>query len=317
MSVRTYNPSVLIGNWNEDICLEEDKLKDFLHKKENGELLIQKASSLLENILRQKELSVSYDGHLHFGDMVCLYNPSLDSMLSANMAESKMHEAKCIQGPCDVSAASGKMLQPCIRNIFVIQGTQPKMEGEVLKYEQPFYLSTLPSEGGSLKLMSDRVTFNKCAKKSRQQEVTLTEETSYMCCWKVTCFDPQFRLESEGMPVPANQRILVTHCKTGQNLAALKDFSFRTPFGREFEVTAHTYLDSHRAEMPPNHWVFLERHVDDAAAQQESERQAEFQDQIKRDQEMLTGGAVPPPVAPAGEQAPVREALPPDQAQTQ
>ena len=23
MSVRTYNPSVLIGNWNEDICLEE------------------------------------------------------------------------------------------------------------------------------------------------------------------------------------------------------------------------------------------------------------------------------------------------------
>ena len=23
MSVRTYNPSVLIGNWNEDVCLEE------------------------------------------------------------------------------------------------------------------------------------------------------------------------------------------------------------------------------------------------------------------------------------------------------
>lgn len=23
MSVRTYNPSVLIGNWNEDICLQE------------------------------------------------------------------------------------------------------------------------------------------------------------------------------------------------------------------------------------------------------------------------------------------------------
>ena len=23
MSVRTYNPSVRVGNWNEDICLEE------------------------------------------------------------------------------------------------------------------------------------------------------------------------------------------------------------------------------------------------------------------------------------------------------
>ena len=100
MSVRTYNPSVLIGNWNEDICLEEvrvlevehffaissrsraesnvfnfdrltvfdarfykcftvtlfffqDKLKDFLDKKENGELLIQKASNLLHSILKK------------------------------------------------------------------------------------------------------------------------------------------------------------------------------------------------------------------------------------------------------------------------
>ena len=92
MSVRTYNPSVLIGNWNEDICLQEvremwefdlfvhslcdnireldgnivfilevssklihlqDKLKDFLEKKESGELLIQKASNLLQNILKK------------------------------------------------------------------------------------------------------------------------------------------------------------------------------------------------------------------------------------------------------------------------
>lgn len=31
----------------------QDKLKDFLEKKENGELLIQKASNLLQNILKQ------------------------------------------------------------------------------------------------------------------------------------------------------------------------------------------------------------------------------------------------------------------------
>lgn len=119
------------------------------------------------------------------------------------------------------------------------------------------------------------------------------------------------------MPVTANQRVLVTHCKTGQNLAALKDFSFRTPFGREFEVTAHTYLDSHRAEMAPNHWVFLESHVDDAAEQQERERQAEFHNEIKRDQDISTGAAAAVPAPPTEEQAPVSDAQPPDETQTQ
>jgi len=33
---------------------------------------------------------------------------------------------------------------------------------------------------------------------------------------------------------------------------------FRTPVGtREFEISAHTYLDSHRAEMDINHWMIV------------------------------------------------------------
>ena len=65
--------------------------------------------------------------------------------------------------------------------------------------------------------------------------------------------------------------------------------------------------------MPPNHWVFLERHVDDAAAQQERERQAEFQEQITRDQETSSGGN-PPSIEE--QPLPAIDALPPDQTQT-
>ena len=68
----------------------------------------------------QVSLSVSHDGFLHFGDIVCLYNPSTESTLSANMAESKMHDEKKLVGPCDVSAS--KSTDPCIRNTFVILG---------------------------------------------------------------------------------------------------------------------------------------------------------------------------------------------------
>ncbi|XP_068693617.1 cilia- and flagella-associated protein 161-like isoform X1 [Montipora foliosa] len=292
MSVRTYNPSVLIGNWNEDICLEEDKLKDFLEKKEKGELLIQKASNLLQSILKKVTLSVSHDGYLHFGDIVCLHNPSTETILSANMAESKMHEEKKLVGPCDVSA--GKTVDPCIRNAFMILG--PQDEGEVLRFNEPFILSTLPGVGGELKLMSDRVTFNECAKKSRHQKMTLVENITFMSQWKVLCHDPQLRLETEGMPVPANTKVIINHVKTNQNLAALSQYSFRTPFGRECEVAAKTEVDSHKAETPSNHWVFITREVKDAAREHEIQKEQEFKDLLARQQEAK------PEEAPAAEE---------------
>lgn len=289
MSVRTYNPSVLIGNWNEDVCLEEDKLKDFLEKKENGELLIQKASNLLQNILKKVTLSVSHDGYLHFGDTVCIFNPSTETTLSANMAESKMHDEKRLVGPCDVSAS--KIVDPCIRNTFMI-GPRPNGEG-VLRFNEPFTLSTLPGVGGELKLMSDRVSFNECAKKSRQQKVTLDENTTFMSHWRILCFDPQQRLETEGMPVPANTKIILNHVKTNQNLAALSQFSFRTPFGRELEIAAKTEVDSHKAETPCNHWVFRTREVQDAAREHELEREQEFKDLLTRQQAAEAEGVLP------------------------
>lgn len=67
----------------------------------------------------QVNSSVSHDGYLHFGDVLCIYNPSTETTLSANMAESKMHDEKRLVGPCDVSAS--KMIDPCIRNAFVIR----------------------------------------------------------------------------------------------------------------------------------------------------------------------------------------------------
>ena len=255
MSIRTYNPSVRVGNWNEDICLKEDMLKDFLDKKEKGELLIQKTHSLYKTILNKVDLSPSYDGFVHFGDLVEIFNPETEVVLSANMPEGRMYEALALESPCPLSGS--KQPDPCVRNVFVVASCEDPGERGIIKFGQHFYLKTLPGIGGDLSLQSDRVTFMKCAKKSRRQEILLTEGASFLSAWKVLCYDPQERLETEGLPVPANKKILICHCKTNQCLASLSDFSFRTPFGRENEVVANTYLNSHKAEMPLNHWVFV------------------------------------------------------------
>jgi len=256
MSVRTYNPSVRVGNWNEDLCLEEDLLKDFIEKKESGELLIYKATNLLSKILQPVELNSAKNGRICFGDKICLYNPLNGENLSINMSDSQLHEKDQVTGPCGV--ATSKILNSCYRNTFVVTSCDGSNEaGDYLTYGQHFLLTTLLGIGGDLNLTSDVATFIQNAKKSRLQEVSLTPTLSYLSHWQILHLDPQQRFETEGSPVVANQRIMVNHCKTNQRLCSLPSFSFRTTFGREHEVVAHTFLDSHKAEKQENQWALI------------------------------------------------------------
>lgn len=80
---------------------------------------------------------------------------------------------------------------------------------------------------------------------------------------------------------------------------------FRTPFGRECEVVAKTEVDSHKAETPSNHWVFITREVKDAAVEYEQEREQEFKDLLTRQQAAEAEGSPvkeKTPLAPAQNQ---------------
>jgi len=236
MSVRTYNPSVRVGNWNEDIQLEEDTLKDFLERRERGDLLIQKSANLKNSILAGAELNISRDGKVHMGDRIMLVNPGdAEASLSIN-GDSVTGSPNC---------------KPTARNTFIIRCLDGTPDGEPLRYGQHFYLCS--SEGAFLH--SDRASFQKCAKKSRHNEVSLVPEASHLTEWKVVPFDPQFRMELEFSDVPANKKVILNHVKTNQNLCLEADYKIRSSFGNEHEISAFTDLDSHKAEKSSNHWL--------------------------------------------------------------
>ena len=81
------------------------------------------------------------------------------------------------------------------------------------KYEQSRFLpnvmrfmflpviSLFPSQ---LKLRSDIATFQQSAKKTRKQLVTFEECSTYLIQWRILHFDPQLRMETEGLPVPVS-----------------------------------------------------------------------------------------------------------------
>ncbi|XP_062921897.1 cilia- and flagella-associated protein 161 [Mobula hypostoma] len=263
MGERTYCSSVLLHNWFEDVALDQDVIKDFIKKKERGELLMQKLGSFKDDLLNKTELSKSTDGYIHFGDQVLLINPGTEQShlprapmtLTMNVDENRFMTSKKVDSPCEV--CSSRNLTPCVRNTFVITSVDGSCNGDPLRYGQSFALKTMEGIAGQLYLTSDMKLFLKYAKKSRKQLVNLTDQLSFLTCWQVLYFDPQMRLEYDGYPVQANVKVLINHVRTNQALAVLQEYSFWTMFGREHEITTHTFLDIHRAEEDPNHWIIV------------------------------------------------------------
>ncbi|KAM6937887.1 cilia- and flagella-associated protein 161 [Xenentodon cancila] len=258
--MKTFRSKVKIGNWNEEQLLEEDAIKEYLRKREKGELSVQKADFLKQNMLRPVDLSVTNDGRLHFGDVVMLVNMGGENRecsavsLDADINSLTHTPLSGLQASFGITA--GKCVQPCTRTAFIITSVDGSPEGSPLHFEQSFALKTTSGFARGLYLTSD---LQNLQKKSYLQEVYLDDSLHFLSWWKVMHFDPQERLEHEGQPVPANMKVVIVHCKTNQALAVLGDKVLWTAYGKEYEVTTHTFLDSHKAEQDNNHWLLCTR----------------------------------------------------------
>ncbi|KFO99459.1 Uncharacterized protein C15orf26, partial [Calypte anna] len=242
--------------------------KDFIHKRERGELLIQNFKKLQESVLKKIQLSVSKDGFVHFGDTVMLLNPDKKPLvqnysgvhgsltLAVNLDEISLYSTKSSPAPRALSAVES--VSPVGRNTFCILSVDGSAEGEPIKFGQNFALGTTGGFSGQmLYLASDHKSFMRFSKKSCLQQVVLTDELSQQTFWQAAFLDPQLRLEYEGFPVPANSEVIITHYFTNRSLAVPRKFWTRSYFGREHEVICHTYLDSHKAEEDKNYWLIV------------------------------------------------------------
>ena len=72
-----FTEKTLVANWFEDRILQEDKIKEYLDKRERGELQSQKNASLSTAMLNSTKLSASTDGWVKIGDNVSFVNPHL------------------------------------------------------------------------------------------------------------------------------------------------------------------------------------------------------------------------------------------------
>jgi len=251
--IRPFNAQVLVGNWYEDRVLEEDVIKDFLDRKNNGTLLIQKHLDQTRAEAQPINLSTSTDGCLHFGDVVQLRCDGSNPMKVSSIAKPARKDCYITgdfvrsTGQDYIATGGSAYDQISPKTVFVIRSVDGTADGSVLKFGQPFALS---SYDGKYYLHSSIRSYDKSAHKSRLQETQFQSLYNHECDWVATCVNPTFRMEVEGRPVPANEKILILHMRTNKALAVFPDFKNSA----SFEIVCHTFLDSHKSEEDVNHW---------------------------------------------------------------
>lgn len=229
---------VRIGNWSEDLELEEIKMKDYLKKKEAGCLMVTQKQHMLEASLIGTQLSPSPEGTLNFGSQLQLLSHQANAFLCANpydMAQ-KAYDAWML--------TTSSNAHPTVRNVFELERADAHdgHEGDCIHYGQNFRLKLRPFSKIDIPayMHSELVTALAAAKFSRHQEVTALSQPTGETTWQILHPDTENRFETEGEPVPAGSPVVIRHVATGSFLAS-DEIPYNNIFGLEFEVHCFPY----------------------------------------------------------------------------
>jgi hypothetical protein len=240
-----YQHKVRIGNWSEDLELEEIKLKDYLKKKETGSLLVNAKQMQLEESLFATELSPTPDGCIRFGHRVMLVNHQSKGYLAANPYD------KVIKSQEAYVLTTGPNSNSCVRNVFVIERADEHdgFDDDVLHYGQNFRcrLEAFSKIPMPTYMHSELVTALAAAKFSRHQEVTAFGAPNGETLWQVLYPDTQCRFEMDGEPIPAGSPCVFRHIHTGSFLAS-DEIPYNNIFGNEFEVHCFPYYSLNKTQ---------------------------------------------------------------------
>lgn len=292
----SYNHNVRINNWNEDKELHALRMKEYLHRKASGSLLVNRVQGKLAKALEEVPLSFSKDGFIHLGDSVMLYSVATEGVLSSDPFESTTSS-----DPGFAVATSTLTHAHVSRNVFTIEGYgQNARSGDVLRLGQPFRIRAHSNLGAApFFLSSSPVSLLTRSKVTKQQEVTLVNNPGYDSCWTAVYKDPDQRFEMEGQPVPANAEIVILHAATRSGLASSASAKIHNDFGQEFEVYGHSQLNIKkkqqlesemngltttdipvRAEEANNHWAFLTSGDEPAPAAEEQTAAGDAEEEV-------------------------------------
>ncbi|KAF4656364.1 hypothetical protein FOZ61_007014 [Perkinsus olseni] len=238
-----YKPTCRIGNWCEEVELNDLRMKEYVSKKEAGDLLVISKQLMLERALQPSVAKLrGSDGTLRNGDTVMLRNAASECFLSGN-AEERIPGRKSTA----YAVTTGPYATPCVRNVFAVElvNTDDNAE-EPVRYGDEVRLrlrSFVPDS--DCYLYSEMVSALAASKCSRKQEVGALDKPAGNTRWQILHPDGKMRFETEGEPIKADQPVVIKHLSSGSYLASDKIKQMNI-FGAENEVHAHCYYSTNK-----------------------------------------------------------------------
>jgi Ca2+-binding EF-hand superfamily protein len=243
-----------IGNWQEEIALEESKVDNFRKRSATGNLSLRKLESKVSTCSEIVPHSFSADGCVRFGDSVILQHDASNSVLACDPFE----QVQVSNESYLVTTICGPVL-PRARNTFRImrpprrlQDITDREDDPLLNVGQPFVLvcndsllvqPNSPVLAPTLYLCSTKKNERTSTKRTNRQMVYMSTTCDADAVWFTSVpskgkTNGAERFLAVGSPVRVETSYQFTHRQTNNYLSCDPKIQFPSEFGIELECFA-------------------------------------------------------------------------------
>ena len=240
-----------IGNWYEDMVMDETKFKDYLALKESKSLLVSKKEEKYTKMLEQIQIEPLQNGYLTTGSYFMLKNMQTNGSMVIDVDDKNLNYTAAF-----AVTTSPLMNFPCARSLFKMEKYSDRKEStpmntkseqkQIINYGDNICIMAYPTMYPQpLYLHSCLLSPLSFSRFSRNQEVLVNIDQSYNNCWTIEHPDQNIRFSLVGKPIKADQPFIIRHCATRTCLASdLVDYF--NDYGHEYEISCKNFLTTNK-----------------------------------------------------------------------
>lgn len=252
-----YSASTRVGNWQEELALDEAKKNNFLQKSASGNLFLRKQEAKIGICSEVVPHSFSEDGLIRFGDSIILQHDLTSTILAVDTFDEILQGSQKYR-VSNLNIKGNRIARA--RNTFKIVrppqnlgNYEDDITDPVLKIGQPFCLAcneSLLFSGASSKVLSPSLYL--CSTKRNERNATKISNRQLVYFAPTNDADSIWilvkpsmgrknasdRFLAMGQPVSVSDGIQITHRQTNMYLTCDPKENYQTEFGIECETYA-------------------------------------------------------------------------------